>query len=287
MEKALQAEYLQTLGIVQYVSRDAVIEEHKSAGSPSLKAKLAAQPGAFDTEPAQAKSATGESMKGESVTVESVATGQAAGKKSPVAARINIDFESPAQSKKSSKSSAKIAPQPVDQTTAAAGQNRAAELAAELIEVQFSLWQPNAEVLVCSAVEGALADAEQMQLLTNILNALGAAVSRLPQMELVEWPPYANAEGDEKDVREFLSTLLQARLSTRPVTYLLLMGEAAADWLLSAEQRAGSKGYGQLALSAGVTALMVPSLSAMIATPQLKADAWQVLKSVSFAPSSS
>ena len=283
MEKALQAEYLQTLGIVQYVSRDAVIEEHKSAGSPSLKVKRAAQPGAFDTEPAQAKSAMGESVVGESVTVESMASEQAAGKKSPVAARINIDFESPAQSKKSSKSSAKIAPQPVDQITASAGQNRAAEL----IEVQFSLWQLNAEVLVCSAVEGALADGDQMQLLTNILNALGAAVSRLPQMELVEWPPYANAEGDEKDVREFLSTLLQARLGTRPVNYLLLMGEAAADWLLSAEQRAGSKGYGQLALDAGVTALMVPSLSAMIATPQLKADAWQVLKSVSFAPSSS
>ena len=273
MEKALQAEYLQTLGIVQYVSRDAVIEEHKSAGGSSLKVKAGVQSVTFDTEPAQAKSVTGESVVNE----------RTAGKKSPVAERINIDFESPAPSKDAPKPSAKIPPQSVDITTTSAGQNSAADS----IEVQFSLWQPNAEVLVCSAVEGALADAEQLQLLTNILNALGAAVSRLPQMELVEWPPYANAEGDEKDVREFLSTLLQARLGNRPVNYLLLMGEAAADWLLSAEQRAGSQGYGRLALDAGVSALVVPSLSAMIATPQSKADAWQVLKSVSFAPSSS
>ena len=61
-----------------------------------------------------------------------------------------------------------------------------------------------------------------MQLLTNILNAVGCGIHRLTQMDLVEWPPYPNADGDEDEVREFLATLLQAKLTAKPVKYILL-----------------------------------------------------------------
>ena len=192
-----------------------------------------------------------------------------------MAARINIDFDTPAVSRD---------PSPSRSETLSSGNKSDAT---ELITVQFALWQPNAEVLVCSVVEGPLADADEMQLLTNILNATGCAVSRLPQMELVEWPPYPNAEGDESEVREFLSTLLQAKLNNRPVKFILLMGDAAADWLLSPQQRAEQASQSHLSLSAETTALLVPSLKSMIDNGQHKASAWQVLKSISLAPASS
>jgi hypothetical protein len=188
---------------------------------------------------------------------------------------MNINFDEPAVTKKAPTAEPVVSGTP------------GSKAPTELIDVKFSLWQPNSEVLVCSGVEGALADSDQMQLLTNILNTVGCGIHRLPQMDLVEWPPYPNADGDESEVREFLATLLQARLKTRPVKHLLLLGEAAADWLLSPQQRSEQSGFGSLALTSETTALLVPSLSSMIDTPQLKASAWTVLKSVSFAPAAS
>jgi uracil-DNA glycosylase len=116
-----------------------------------------------------------------------------------------------------------------------------------------------------------------MQLLTNILNAIGCGISRLPQMDLVEWPPYPNASGDESEVREFLGTLLNARLAKKPVKSILLLGDSAANWLLSSDLNE-QKGSGRVALSEQTTALLLPSLSSMIENPQQKAVAWKLLQ---------
>jgi hypothetical protein len=145
------------------------------------------------------------------------------------------------------------------------------------IEVSFSFWQASEELLVCSAVEGALADTEQMQLLTNILNAIGCGINRLPQMDLIEWPPYPNASGDETEVREFLGTLLNARLAKKPVKSILLLGEGAANWLLSPDLQQ-QKETRRVAFSEQTTALLLPSLSSMIENPQQKAVAWKLLQ---------
>jgi len=247
MQPSQQAYYLQTLGIVQYVPKDAVqLIDEVPAGVAFNEPSLEIAEASVDRK-----------------TID-------------VAARMNLNFDEPVATKKVSR--------PASQVKPAASVTVASEAPAALIEVKFSLWQPNYEVLVCSGVEGALADGDQMQLLTNILNAVGSGLHRLPQMELVEWPPYPNAEGDESEVREFLATLLQARLSARPVKYILLFGEAAADWLLSPQQRSEQPSFGHLALSEEITVLLVPSLSSMINTPQLKATTWQLLKSVSFVP---
>ena len=249
VEQSQQAYYLKTLGIVQYVPRDSVAVVHE----PAVE---------FD-QPA----------------VETTVDRQSV----DVAARINLNFDAPAANKKAVRSDSvdpSVRPTIVASTPTV-------EIAAAQVEVKFALWQPSAEVLVCSAVEGALADADEMQLLTNILNALGCEIKFLPQMELVEWPPYPNAEGDESEVREFLSTLLQAKLNNRPVKFVLLMGDAAADWLLSPQQRTEQASQSHLSLSAETTALLVPSLKSMIDNGQHKASAWQVLKSISLAPASS
>jgi hypothetical protein len=245
MQQSQQAYYLQTLGIVQYVPKDAVLVVD---GVPA---------GAFNDPSLEAPEAVIDRK-----TID-------------VAARMNLNFDEPVAAKKASRA--------ISSTKPAVSSTAAPEAPAALIEVKFSLWQPNSEVLICSAVEGPLADVNEMQLLTNILNAVGCGIHRLPQMELVEWPPYPNAEGDESEVREFLATLLQARLTARPVKHILLLGEAAADWLLSPQQRSEQPNFGHLTLTEETTALLVPSLHSMIATPQLKATAWQLLKSVSFA----
>ena len=246
MQQSQQAYYLQTLGIVQYVPKDAVlVVDEVPAGAfndPSLEAAEAV------------------------INRKTI----------DVAARMNLNFDEPVAAKKASRA--------ISPTKPAVSATSVPEAPAALIEVKFSLWQPNSEVLICSAVEGPLADVNEMQLLTNILNAVGCGIHRLPQMELVEWPPYPNAEGDESEVREFLATLLQARLTARPVKHILLLGEAAADWLLSPQQLSEQPNFGHLSLTEETTALLVPSLHSMIATPQLKATAWQLLKSVSFAP---
>ncbi len=246
MQSSQQAHYLQTLGIVQYVPKDAVL--------------------LVDEAPAAALNDRSFEHAGETLVERETID---------VAARMNLNFDKPAEAKKGAP--AAVTKKPAVSATSGP------KVAAELIELQFSLWQPNSDVLVCSGVEGALADGDQMQLLTNILNAVGCGIHRLPQMDLVEWPPYPNAEGDENDVREFLTTLLQARLKARPVKYILLFGDTAADWLLSSEQRGEQFGFGSLVLTPETTALLLPSLGNMIDTPQLKASAWQVLKSVSFA----
>jgi hypothetical protein len=259
MQPSQQAYYLQTLGIVQYVPKDAVL--------------------LVDEAPAAAFN--DDSLNNASLNDSYLQKTEAVGdrKTLDVAARMNINFDEPKVTKK--------APRAAPTAEPVVSGTPESKAPTELIEVKFSLWQPNSEVLVCSGVEGALADSDQMQLLTNILNAMGCGIHRLPQMDLVEWPPYPNADGDESEVREFLSTLLQARLKTRPVKHLLLLGEAAADWLLSPQQRSEQSGFGSLALTPETTALQVPSLSSMIDTPQLKASAWTVLKSVSFAPAAS
>ena len=61
------------------------------------------------------------------------------------------------------------------------------------IELQLALWQPTDELVVCSVIDQSLPDPDQIQLLSNILVAMGQGQVNLPQMELAQWPPYPNA----------------------------------------------------------------------------------------------
>jgi hypothetical protein len=249
MDPQLQHQYLQTLGIAQYVPRDTVYDDvvnqspvNQSPVTKSITQQEAAPAEQFETAVRQDK------------------------KPLDVAALVNLDFDSKPASSVTPKVA--VAKSPALEETAPASS----------IEVQFSLWQLNDELLVCSAVEGALADTNEMQLLTNILNAIGCGISRLPQMELVEWPPYPNASGDESEVREFLSTVLDARLAGKPVKTVLLLGESAANWLLNPNLAEKKDAGAVVALSEQTNALLLPSLSNMLENPQQKAVAWKVLQ---------
>ena len=245
MDHQLQYQYLQTLGISQYVPRDTVYED------------IAAESMSNKVSDAVAKT------DGPMPPVETAATPP---KKSvDVAALVNLGLDD-------KKSASPVKPKVAKTGVSAVVEDSQSQ---SLIQVSFSFWQATEEMLVCTAVEGALADTDEMQLLTNILNAIGCGINRLPQMELIEWPPYPNAPGDEDEVREFLTTLLDARLGSKPVKSILLLGESAANWLLNSN---ADKQSDRVALSEQTTALLLPSLSSMIENPQKKAHAWKILQ---------
>jgi hypothetical protein len=251
MDYQLQHQYLQTLGILQYVPRDTVYEDVVAKSTSDAAAKIQVKTSVAEPFTAAANPDNAENRPNK--------------KPIDVAALVNLDLDT----KPDKPLKPKVAvtkPQAVEdiQLTSA-------------IELSFSLWQASEELLVCSAVEGALAEADEMQLLTNILNAIGCGIGRLPQMELVEWPPYPNASGDEGEVREFLATLLDARLANKPVKTILLLGDSAANWLLSPDKEQ-QKASGRVAVSEQTAALLLPSLREMIENPQQKAVAWKVLQ---------
>ena len=239
MDPSLQHHYLQTLGIVQYVPRDTVYKDIEA-------------PGDIETKPENA------------ATQPEPTTGKPANKPLDVAALVNLDLDAKPSAQVSKTTPVKAPKQAPKQAPKSAPQEDSQ--AATNIEVKLSLWQATGDLLVCTLVEGDLADRAEMELLTNILNAIGCGIKQLPQMELVEWPPYPNAPGDEAEVREFLAMLMEARLAKNPVKSVLLLGDGAANWLPNpdAEQQ--------------ISRLQIPSLGEMIAQPQLKAVAWQRLQ---------
>ena len=123
-------------------------------------------------------------------------------------------------------------------------------------------------------------DPEQILLLGNILLAMGQGAGQLPQMDIVEWPPYPNARGDSDEVREFLATLIKARIDSKSAKTLLLMGDAAAEWLLTSDEKAATAN-GQVSIFGQITALLVPSLREMIEQPSSKRKTWQTIRFLS------
>ena len=144
-------------------------------------------------------------------------------------------------------------------------------------EVQVVLWQPSEKLLVCSAVENELPSPDQIQLLSNILVAMGHSSGILPQFEIAQWPPFANMQGGEAEARDFLSTLISARLESSQTQIILILGSHTADWVLSDQQQSDLKN-GQVNVNDKVVAVVIPSLVEMIAQPDLKRQAWQAIK---------
>ena len=137
-------------------------------------------------------------------------------------------------------------------------------------------WQPIDELLIATAVDHELPDSQQLKLLSNIVAAIDNQVSGLPQYDSVNWPPHSSMQGGEQEARDFLSTLINSRLAAKPTKLLLLLGESARDWLLSAEQKNSVKD-GLAPINADVTAFMAPSLSQMLNQPQSKRLTWQAI----------
>ena len=148
------------------------------------------------------------------------------------------------------------------------------------IELQLALWQPTDALVVCSVIDQSLPDPDQIQLLSNILVAMGQGQVNLPQMELAQWPPYPNAAGGEPEVREFLATVIQARLEAKNSKMILILGVETARWILTEEQTANISN-GQTNVFNEIVGLVIPSLAEMIEDPQSKRKAWNTIRFLS------
>ena len=268
MSQALRNQYLQQMGIVQYVGKDLPVVAQAPVSQPSTAAQ-GLQPSAPENLPPVESSVES--------PVESPAESSAAGsmgarvnallREKSMAELVNIGLEDSAEAVTLL---ASTPAQPSKQVATPASD----------IQLRLALWQPTAELLVCSSVEDSLPQPEQILLLGNILLAMGQGAGPLPQMELVEWPPYPNMSGDEAEVREFLATLIKARIDSSATKILLLLGDTAPQWLLTQEQLA-TVANGQVEVFGQITALLIPALSTMIQQPDCKRDAWQTIRYLS------
>ena len=83
--------------------------------------------------------------------------------------------------------------------------------------------------------------------------------------------------GGKEEAREFIATLLSARLDSSDTKLVLIFGSTGAQWILSEKQKDSVKD-GNVELSTGVAAIIIPSLGEMIERPELKRETWQRLQ---------
>ena len=116
----------------------------------------------------------------------------------------------------------------------------------------------------------------QISLLKNILRAIDLGIASLPQFDVVNWPPHPSMSGDESDAREFLSTLINSKLASKPTKTVLFLGDSAQDWFLSDQQK-DKVVDGCVELSESVTALNIPTLETLLNKPETKRKAWHTI----------
>lgn len=147
---------------------------------------------------------------------------------------------------------------------------------AQDLALKFVLWQPSDQLLVVSAIDDQLPDQPQLSLLKNILRTIDQGLVSLPQFDIVDWPPHPSMSGDESDAREFLSTLINSKLASKPTKTVLFLGDSAQDWFLSDQQK-DKVVDGAVELSESVTALNIPTLKTMLSQPEIKREAWHII----------
>jgi len=188
---------------------------------------------------------------------------------------------------------AKVTPAVLEQVAAVTEQVQAEPKTAKAVvptpRFSLSLWQIGEQLLVIDSRQPQQALPTE-SLLNNILLALNFPAGPLPSAHVVRWPIMENrfeTQGAD-EARGMLSALIAARLETQPAKHLLLMGEEACHYILPSDELADtqaeslSKLQGRLLtvpeLAAGLPVIVVPSLTAMLQEPELKAITWQAIQ---------
>ncbi len=146
----------------------------------------------------------------------------------------------------------------------------------ENISFTLACWQVSDEVLVINGfAHGERANRTQLELLANMLRAIGQLSVNLPAAELIEWPPSLKpspgAESTLAGAKTQLSMFLLGRQQVRPYRCLLAMGDECARLLAKDDGASPSE-----ADSAEI--LFIPSLQTMLAEPLCKREVWQALR---------
>jgi hypothetical protein len=149
----------------------------------------------------------------------------------------------------------------------------------EAMSFRLACWQPCDDLLVFNQFPpGVNPEPEELQLLSNILRAIGRLPDVLPAPELIDWPMNHGGETDEPAARSMLSVFLEARITKRGVLWVLLMGEVATK-LLSQSEKTYSESVGGIEeIAGGAKTIVVRSLQEMLKAPDVKAETWQAIK---------
>ncbi len=144
----------------------------------------------------------------------------------------------------------------------------------------LSIWRSPLPVLVVDARQPKAAMPTD-RLLRNLLQALAPHDSREVREEVLPWPlvRHKAVRLTADDARAELSTWLETELTNRPVRQLLLMGEAAARYLLPEDQSYENVLWQSLKLAPfDVPTLVAPSLLELLRDPSLKRPLWGALQ---------
>lgn len=208
-----------------------------------------------------------ETLQGEPASVQPAPIQPApiqAGAKKPAVAVAEISKNVPLEaSEKSPASSIQQAAQPAIPEQVVTQEN---------ISFTLACWQVSDEVLVINGfAHGERANRTQLELLANILRAIGQLSSNLPAAELIEWPTSPGAENTLAGAKTQLSMFLLGRQQVRPYRCLLAMGDEAARLLAKDDAVSPSE-------ADSVETLFIPSLQTMLAEPLCKREVWQALR---------
>lgn len=246
----LRDHYLQTLGIVQYVSRgiaDEVVVDNPvdSLTDSTLSEGPVVESPVMDSPDVQSPI----------ISVEAIANHQ-----SEIEGILQDDVED-----KSYKKPSKVISNSIG-------------LESDIVplELKFVFWQPTDHLLIATTADDQLPDSQQVNLLARIVATIDNQSSGLPQFDVVSWPLHPSMQGGEQEAREFIATLVESKLAAKSTRLLLVLGESAENWLLSAAQKLACQ-QGLLAITPEVTAIIAPSLTQMLNQPQSKRDTWQTI----------
>jgi hypothetical protein len=116
---------------------------------------------------------------------------------------------------------------------------------------------------------------EQLTLLGNILVAMGQTHGDLSQFESIDWPPCTSISANsETEARNYLSTLIKARVDSRNIKTILVLGDSTASWLCLPQQHIANGG---IQFQNQVTGLVISPLADMLVAPELKRKSWQTI----------
>lgn len=155
--------------------------------------------------------------------------------------------------------------------------------------LRVACWQSGEDLLVINAFPpGNVPLPEELDLLYNLLRAIGRLDNDKPTADYIDWPLTPGEPADLQGAKSMLSVFLDSRIRKCGVLWVILMGELPASLFLPS-QSAGDQGvYDQATfenvlgeiedLPGGARAMVIPSLQTMLRCVSSKQIAWTTLQ---------